>query len=121
MNVNSLKIFDERGGSKEFIYNEIVTRDDYGLTLLTNPLTTPKLIIDIGANIGIFSLYAHELFPDAEIIAAEPDINNFNCLTDNIKGISQIKPINAALGDKEFLYQIQSQGGCSLFSEIGRA
>ena len=37
---------------------------------------TPDVIFDLGANVGIFSRYARSLFPDALIVAIEPDANN---------------------------------------------
>jgi hypothetical protein len=35
------------------------------------------LIVDVGANIGAASLYAHRAFPDAQIVLVEPDRQNF--------------------------------------------
>jgi FkbM family methyltransferase len=43
---------------------------------------TPKVIYDIGANVGIFSRYAISLFPDAKVISVEPDDKNFKYLSD---------------------------------------
>jgi hypothetical protein len=48
----------------------------------------PNCIIDLGANIGLFSRYASELFPDALVVAVEPDkinIETFRSLTNNDK------------------------------------
>lgn len=36
----------------------------------------PDVVLDLGANVGIFSRYARSLFPDALIIAVEPDADN---------------------------------------------
>ena len=41
-------------------------------------------IIDCGANIGLSVIYLKELFPDARIIAFEPDEENFSLLEKNI-------------------------------------
>jgi len=40
--------------------------------------------LDIGANIGLYSLYAARLYPDMTVIAFEPDILNFYELVTNI-------------------------------------
>ncbi len=37
---------------------------------------TPENIIDLGANIGMSSLYLADRFPDAKIIGVEPDGEN---------------------------------------------
>lgn len=44
-----------------------------------------ETIIDIGANTGIFSLYASRLFPDAMIYAYEPFQVNYDNLVKNIE------------------------------------
>ncbi|MBT4121277.1 MAG: FkbM family methyltransferase [Candidatus Magasanikbacteria bacterium] len=42
-------------------------------------------ILDIGAHIGMFSLYASILNPDAKIISLEPEPENFKLLKQNLK------------------------------------
>lgn len=44
--------------------------DDYGLTTLK---LHPRTILDIGANIGLFSIFARKVFRDAVIHAYEPN------------------------------------------------
>lgn len=44
-----------------------------------------KVILDLGANIGVYSLYTALENPNAKIFAFEPDKNNFNQLVNNIK------------------------------------
>jgi FkbM family methyltransferase len=44
------------------------------------------LIVDVGANTGAASLYAHRAFPDARIVAVEPDRQNFELLVANAAG-----------------------------------
>lgn len=50
-------------------------------------------VIDCGANIGMSVIYIKQHFPNAEIIAFEPDEINFDLLTKNIKsfGYSGVK------------------------------
>ncbi len=55
------------------LYGEVVTEDIYKLKGLN---FIPDVILDLGANIGIFSRYARELFPNALIISIEPHPDN---------------------------------------------
>lgn len=47
-------------------------------------LSEKPYIIDCGANIGMSVIYMKQLFPQAEILAFEPDEKNFDLLTRNI-------------------------------------
>jgi FkbM family methyltransferase len=61
-------------------------------------------IVDLGANIGISSLFFHQHFPDAKIISIEPEISNYSILLDHIRIndlMSKIIPINKAIWDKD--------------------
>src|SRR6516164_5480528 len=48
----------------------ILLDDEYGLGKLRSPVNT---VVDIGANIGLFSLWARHQFPNAIIHAYEPN------------------------------------------------
>lgn len=54
------------------------------------PLKTPALIVDGGANIGMFSVLAHAYYPDVPIVCYEPDKANLRQLERNlsVNGIS---------------------------------
>lgn len=58
----------------------------------------PEFIIDIGANIGIATVYMKTLFPKAKIISIEPDVQNFECLKKNTFFIQDIELENRAFG-----------------------
>lgn len=72
---------------------EIVIDDCYGLRRLP-PL---GLIADVGANVGVFSLYARSLFPAARIVAVEPNPLALKYLVSNT-GPWNIEVIPKALG-----------------------
>jgi len=61
------------------------------------------IIIDIGANIGAFSVYSCSIAKKGKIYCFEPEKDNFNLLKENIKlnGLSNIKAFNFAVGSKE--------------------
>ena len=48
------------------------------------PDFTPRLVIDGGANIGLFSLHVARVFPGARLVAYEPSVENFRQLEMNI-------------------------------------
>jgi len=76
-------------GGFQGLWGEIVEEDIYRLRNLYDGSRaknthdkafnfTPDVILDLGANIGVFSRYARILFPDVPIIAVEPNPSNIN-------------------------------------------
>lgn len=69
-------------------------------------------IIDVGANIGAFSIYAAKKYPQSKIFSFEPDKKNFDKLLKNISvnGICNIQCFNLAIGKtngKILLYSVE--------------
>lgn len=67
-------------------------------------------IVDIGANIGAFSLY---MYDHAEkIYAVEPSEENLNCLKQTIKdnNLDKIIPIQMAISDHSWISYMQESG-----------
>jgi FkbM family methyltransferase len=83
-----------QGNSILSMLKEIVLEDSYHLKVLKNP----KNIMDIGANVGVFSIYASILYPKARILAFEPDKQNYLDLRTNTKAFSNIECYNYAIG-----------------------
>src|SRR6056297_3627868 len=48
----------------------IILDDEYGIKRLNSP---PSTVLDIGANIGLFTWFASQTWPDAKIFAFEPN------------------------------------------------
>jgi len=57
----------------------------------------PKVIVDAGANIGLAAIYFANKYPDAKIIAIEPENSNFELLKNNTELYPGIIPEQAAL------------------------
>jgi FkbM family methyltransferase len=91
------KIFYIRSFATAFIFSEIFIDGVYDVLA-----TTPKQIIDIGANTGLFVLRAKQLWPDVSILAFEPEPNNYQALKETIKvnHLNNVEAINAAVSDK---------------------
>jgi FkbM family methyltransferase len=48
-------------------------------------VSSPRLILDLGANIGVSAAYFLSRFPTATVIAVEPDANNFEQCKRNLQ------------------------------------
>lgn len=95
-NTSLQKIVEFKNGSKFLIrhyldlliVNEIYQKNEYPMAEYKNL----KTIVDIGANIGVFSIFAAQNFPQASIFSYEPAPGTFSALNENIK-LNQIKNI----------------------------
>lgn len=82
------------------LYKEIIHDDSYYLRKFFSTNKLPiNHIIDIGANIGYFTLLASVLYPETEKILIEPNPENVKVLNFNFKDFSNINIIPKALGD----------------------
>lgn len=92
-------------GSQAVAYADIVIDDCYGL----NELSTAALIVDVGANVGIFALAARARFPDARIVAIEPNAKALPYLIENCAGHDiEIRPV--ALGSTDGTKWLEDSG-----------
>lgn len=90
---------NERGLVYDFL--NLVLDDEYGLRKISEP---PSTILDVGANIGLFSLAAGALFPRAKIHAYEPNPRIQRFLERNVKQIGAevfAEAVGAAAGTGE--------------------
>src|SRR5439155_12824818 len=71
-----------RGNSDIFVVRDVFENQDYGVVRRMN-LPPDATIVDLGANIGIASLYFASLFPQSRILAVEPDDENCDLLKRN--------------------------------------
>lgn len=73
------------------------------------------IVLDLGANIGAFSLLAAKLQSDCTVYAYEPESANYKCLLRNIElnNAAQIKPYKFAVGAKAGVSNIIESGGGS--------
>ncbi len=72
----------------------------------------PRFIIDAGANIGLSAVYFANRFPQAKIVAIEPEDSNYRMLCENVRLYPQVKPLRAALWRKnEDLFLFDSGHG----------
>lgn len=82
------------------IYNILLKRGRKGEYWVPSDLN-PRIIFDIGGNIGIASIYFANLFPNAAIYVFEPVPTNFSLLQKNIAPYPNVRAFPIALGDKD--------------------
>ncbi len=107
-----------------YIYNEIFVEKSYDYPDLG---IVDPLIIDIGANTGLFTLRMKQLYPEATLLCYEPFPSNFDQLSQNIKqsGLKNVNLINKGAGGKsrseKLFINKQNIGGHSLFELEARS
>jgi FkbM family methyltransferase len=74
-------------------YRQIFIQQEYAFSAEIAPV----VIIDAGAHIGLASIYFANRFPEATIVAIEPEQENFRLLVENTRPYPAIHPVNAAL------------------------
>ena len=97
------------GTSDEAVMRQIFVQRDYDVSRLSRAdelraaydgiLTDGcvPLIIDAGANIGASTLYLADSWPEAHVIAIEPDAANSELLCSNTSGLPHVTCLHAAL------------------------
>lgn len=75
------------------VFQQIFAGRQYDLDFERRPAT----IVDAGANIGLASVFYANKYPDARIIAIEPEADNFRMLKMNVSPYPNITPVRAAV------------------------
>jgi FkbM family methyltransferase len=96
------------GASCHFIYKEVFKEEIYKFhTDSPNPY-----IIDAGANIGLSVIYFKQLYPQADVVAFEPDQLVFDALSQNVKafGFQNVKLEKKALWNEDKELEFYHEG-----------
>ncbi len=107
----------KQGRDLHHILSEMLEFDVYNLN--RQHFQKGDVVVDIGANIGIFSIILSKRFPDVTIYAFEPSLINYELLIRNIEenNITNIEPYRLLVdkdSDKETsMRYIQQRPGCS--------
>lgn len=81
------------GPADRTVLREVFLDSEYGRATLPEPRT----VVDVGANVGMASLYFAARFPDARIHAIEPCPNTFERLKQNTAAFPNITAHNLAI------------------------
>jgi amino acid adenylation domain-containing protein/FkbM family methyltransferase len=97
---NGLAVAHQNKNETEFLYEEIFERQQYlryGIELREG-----SCVFDIGANIGLFTLFVEEHCPGAKVYAFEPIEEIYDCLRQNARRYEgKVKVFQYGLSDGE--------------------
>jgi FkbM family methyltransferase len=80
------------------VVHELFVREEYGAAVLP---ATARVVVDAGANIGLATMELRLRFPEARIIACEPDPKAYATLVRNVGGDPGVEAHNVALSDAD--------------------
>lgn len=105
------KLLAGQNSSNLGIINEVFFYQDY---LKYFKSSNPQVIIDIGANVGYFTIFAKSYFPSAKIYSFEPFEKSFAHLSEQIKlnNYSDISASKKAIAKKSGSAELNVVGDC---------
>jgi len=78
-------LYREESTSDLQVISEVWTNDVYRVEQMLDLQLEFRTILDVGANIGAFTVLAYKCWPEAEILAVEPEEGNFSVLEANLE------------------------------------
>ena len=88
-----VRLFVRLGTTDNAVFSDIYRRQEYGWKFAA----PPKVIVDAGAYTGLSTAFFAMRYPDAQIIAIEPDVQNFELLLQNTASFENVRAVHAAL------------------------
>lgn len=111
---NGTEVFELHAYETDYLYEEIFDRRDYRPDWIDLP--PDATVIDVGANIGMFSLFILDQAPDARVYAFEPSPITSRIATANLagRGRATLFPcgLDSSTGSKAFVHY----AGATVFS-----
>jgi FkbM family methyltransferase len=91
-------IFYRSGTADPFVLYQVLLSSGTKAEYYVPPALRPKIILDIGSNIGASIIYFHRQFPDANIFGFEPHPDTFRVLQENVAHLPGVRVFNYGLG-----------------------
>jgi FkbM family methyltransferase len=91
-------VFYRSGTADPFVLYQVLIKSGKKAEYYVPPALRPKIILDIGSNIGASIIYFHRQFPDAKIFGFEPHPDTFRILKENVGRLRGITIFNYGLG-----------------------
>lgn len=88
------------------VFKQVFIEKEY--EIIGNVTTQLTTIVDAGANIGLTSVFMTNRYPEANILAVEPEMENFNLLRMNASGYPRIRCIHGAVWNNDEFVSISS-------------
>lgn len=88
------------------VFSQIFCGNQYNFDLEYNP----KVIVDAGANIGLSTVFFANKYPDAMVIAVEPETDNFRILQLNTEQYKNVVVIQRALWHQDGFVMMHDSG-----------
>lgn len=95
--LNSPNKIHLRGNTSDIgVFYQVFYSKDYEIPLAFEP----KIIVDCGANVGLATVYFKNRYPNAKIIAVEPEPSNFEMLQRNTQQVNDVHCLNMGIWNK---------------------
>lgn len=101
------------------VFDEVFIDECYDIELSN----VPAFVVDAGANVGMSAVYFANRYPDAQIVAVEPDPGNLCMLALNCEAYPNIKIVESAIWGKEGFLSItnpDNTGWGFIVAEVGQ-
>jgi len=103
------------------LFDQVIIQDQYDAKKFLKP---DSIIIDGGANIGLFSILASQMAPQGKVYAFEPAKATSTALKQNTKDCRNVEVLAQGLGDRPRKAEMMVHGDClsgSTLSDSGMA
>ena len=106
----------------EYLFQEVITKSEYLPKEIKLDESTTGSILDIGANVGLFSCLVAAIAPNANVFAFEPSKKNYERLKFHVEinKLQNLRIFNYGLGSissEQKLYTPHDEGAYSLIEE----
>lgn len=99
-----------RKGTTDFcVFRQVMVFEQYKIKKL--PKEDVRVIVDLGSNIGLSVLYFKARYPNATVIAVEPDQENYDLMIKNVAGVPGVQCLNNAIWNSSKVLGVFDSGG----------
>lgn len=100
----SQAIYLRRGTSDIAVFNQVFLVEEYKVTLKESP----RFIVDCGANIGLTTVFFRLRYPEAFIVAVEPEASNFAMLERNTSKLDNIHCLRVGIWNRDTFLRVEN-------------
>ncbi len=110
-------IFLRPGTSDASMFRQVFLDEEYRMPFVVRP----TLIVDGGANVGLATRYFRRIYPQARVVAVEPEASNVALLRKNTAHDAQVRVVHAALWPHPTRLIIQNPDESKSTFQVGEA